>query len=63
MEQLCLQNYGVSQMETREMKIFNGGQDPDGCEGCSDGLAVRRFIGAWFRLAKASFSATRGYYF
>lgn len=25
MEQLCLQHYGVSQMETREMKTVDGG--------------------------------------
>ena len=28
MERLCLQNYGVSQMETREMKTVDGGLFP-----------------------------------
>ena len=45
MKHLCLENYGVSKMETQEMKATNGGQDPDGCSGCSDGVAAREFIG------------------
>jgi len=42
-----LGNYGVHEMNTMEKKITNGGgeTDPDGCAGCSDGAALRNWLG------------------
>ncbi|QTE22430.1 hypothetical protein [Polaribacter cellanae] len=44
-----LQNFGVQELNFKESVVLNGGMtDPDGCAGCSAGLALRRWIGNAF---------------
>lgn len=41
-----IQSFDVQELNVKEVLSFNGGAtDPDGCSGCSWGVAFREFVG------------------